>query len=627
MTDECRGGIELRDDDGSHGRGSCVCWQATRVEPGPVGSVPPFMAMRFRLPLPLLLALVFLAACGGSGPRGDDGAVYCIEPPDDPRDVAIAVRPDGEVVVRKGLNEKDRAAGRTFPSRDVSSWSARHARIEAHVGQPWVVLHRALDRVVSRGTTLVTLGVHEPGAPSRTLSFATGAQPGPRSPDRQLLRLAFVIQDGALCLEAGFSDGPWLRRHGCGAVDTLSWAWDGGRALVPVRSLVLDFEALCGATLDVRVEVPGLRWPSSAPNPDAPEPTRPTVAEVADLLEELVQTRITFVDLAMHSSSYPGRARGLVEEGLSWLAAHQSPDGGWDADGFATWCHGKPISSDDPGDGHAHFDTGATSLALVAFLGAGYTNRGRHPFARTVSAGFRRLTEWQTEDGIFDPPRTLDRARSHALATLALSRVYGMTGSPLWKYPARRALAALPAIWRDEGGDALSTAATVLAVEAARLAIADAEKRGKPLPWTLDDAFIGELHGACRALARGSTHLDAATGIAGCLVLGDDPNDATWNTLVTAAAPADPNMCDPRTLYLYLLAAHRLGGPAKATWQAMWKREFKSHVRPGQDGHKCCLDGSWGVPEGYVLPGGRIEATAAWLMAGEVYYRYDKVLR
>ena len=41
-----------------------------------------------------------------------------------------------------------------------------------------------------------------------------------------------------------------------------------------------------------------------------------------------------------------GGTRGdqAVEAALRWLAAHQSPDGAWEAAGFDRWCDGKPLS-------------------------------------------------------------------------------------------------------------------------------------------------------------------------------------------------------------------------------------------------------------------------------------------
>ncbi len=96
-------------------------------------------------------------------------------------------------------------------------------------------------------------------------------------------------------------------------------------------------------------------------------------------------------------------ARGAVEDALRWLAAHQSPDGGWEAAGFNKWCDCKPISDGPDGLGKALYDPGVTGLALCAFLGAGYTNRGDHEFAKVVAKGLRYLKNVQDAEGCFGP--------------------------------------------------------------------------------------------------------------------------------------------------------------------------------------------------------------------------------
>jgi hypothetical protein len=82
-----------------------------------------------------------------------------------------------------------------------------------------------------------------------------------------------------------------------------------------------------------------------------------------------------------------GRAEDAVEESLKWLAAHQSPDGGWECAGFPAWCEGEPSEAIIPdGPGMAAYDVGVTGLSLLAFLGAGYTNRSEGPFGRVAAS-------------------------------------------------------------------------------------------------------------------------------------------------------------------------------------------------------------------------------------------------
>src|SRR4030095_8158497 len=58
-----------------------------------------------------------------------------------------------------------------------------------------------------------------------------------------------------------------------------------------------------------------------------------------------------------------------VRAALRWLARHQNVDGSWSAEGFNHKC----VNGKCSGTGEHASDTGVTSLSLLPFLGAGYT--------------------------------------------------------------------------------------------------------------------------------------------------------------------------------------------------------------------------------------------------------------
>ncbi len=75
-----------------------------------------------------------------------------------------------------------------------------------------------------------------------------------------------------------------------------------------------------------------------------------------------------------------------VERALDWLSRHQDDDGRWDA-GIARYEDGTPVKGDDDFTAHCppgekcfgecaywEADTALTGLALLTFLGAGYTH-------------------------------------------------------------------------------------------------------------------------------------------------------------------------------------------------------------------------------------------------------------
>jgi hypothetical protein len=60
---------------------------------------------------------------------------------------------------------------------------------------------------------------------------------------------------------------------------------------------------------------------------------------------------------------------------------------------------------------------------VLAFLGAGYTNRGSHPHAKVVSKGVRFLKNFQDPEGCFGPRNHTRWIYDHAAATFALVEV------------------------------------------------------------------------------------------------------------------------------------------------------------------------------------------------------------
>jgi hypothetical protein len=205
-----------------------------------------------------------------------------------------------------------------------------------------------------------------------------------------------------------------------------------------------------------------------------------------------------------------GKRAPVVVRGLAWLAAHQDvdDDGKWDADDFEKH---DPAGDKCNGRGGALNDVGVSSLALLAFLGAGYTDRGdadANPYARNVRMGMRYLMTCQSDDGCIGTRASQSFVYGHALATLALCEAYAVTRNPRYKKPAQEAvnyiaIARNPYMgWRyvPRGGDndTSVTALCVMALKSARFAGLDVDP----------DAFQG-------ALAWMDKVTDPRTGLAG----------------------------------------------------------------------------------------------------------------
>ena len=125
------------------------------------------------------------------------------------------------------------------------------------------------------------------------------------------------------------------------------------------------------------------------------------------------------------------RAKWPSSAALDWLARHQDDDGRWDG-GVARYEDGAPVKGDDsftvhcpPGEtcfgecAYWEADTALTALALLTYLGAGYThNDGR--YAEVVGKGLDFLIEQQKPDGDLRGRSKVVGMYCHAMATLAL---------------------------------------------------------------------------------------------------------------------------------------------------------------------------------------------------------------
>lgn len=351
----------------------------------------------------------------------------------------------------------------------------------------------------------------------------------------------------------------------------------------------------------------------------------------------------------------PGRVPfdDAAEDGLRWLAAHQSPDGRFGAQDFAEYCDGAPATPAErpEGRGVRTRDVGVTGAALAAFLGAGYTNRGRHPFARCVSRGLTWLKGVQDPEGCFGPRSHPAFLHDHAWAALAMIEAYGMTGSPIFKGSAQRALEFVARArdsdggWRAVGGDASVTAALLLPLVAAQRVIDDQTARGRPAPLELDPALLAALR--AWAWARSTPEALAAPGGEGPpallsraaegsaallarVLLGENPREAP--ALAEGAAflrtrlprrDAGEAGVDLNAWYFGTLAAFQFGGDLFNEWQGALRRAVLESRR--REGTPCGYRGSWDPLGPGAAEGGRVWSTALMTLCCEVHYRYGRV--
>jgi hypothetical protein len=139
-----------------------------------------------------------------------------------------------------------------------------------------------------------------------------------------------------------------------------------------------------------------------------------------------------------------------VLAGLRWLARHQNEDGSWGAMAIGARCDADHKCDDPRHSRLKTYDAGLTSLAILAYLGAGFSHDSKLWFkdpARgdvkvvtgdVVRRGLKWLVDHQNQDGSFGNDRPF--MYNQALATMALAEAYGLTQSRYWREPAQRAV-------------------------------------------------------------------------------------------------------------------------------------------------------------------------------------------
>ncbi|MBN2492158.1 MAG: terpene cyclase/mutase family protein [Planctomycetes bacterium] len=343
-----------------------------------------------------------------------------------------------------------------------------------------------------------------------------------------------------------------------------------------------------------------------------------------------------------------------VELGLEWLAKHQTPDEGyWDCDGFQEQCKGNICD----GKGYPLYDPGITGLALLAFLGAGYTHQAG-PYKKTVSDAIKYLRRIQDPEGCFGI-QTGHFMYSHATCALAMTEAYGMTNSPILRPAVEKGLAFIykaqnpnpsgtgKLAWRytvqPGDNDTSVTGWVVMALKSAKAAgfeVAQDSFEGARV-WV--DQMTDPATGRCGYVQAGVSPVrapgreekwprsksEAITAVAMLtrVFLDEDPEKSkpvqqgaklclerlpNWNE--------GDGSVDQYYWYYGTLAMFQVGGAQWAKWNKAMKAAIIDHQRKDN-----CEKGSWDPIGPWGEDGGRVYATAILTMCLEVYYRYGKV--
>jgi hypothetical protein len=309
-----------------------------------------------------------------------------------------------------------------------------------------------------------------------------------------------------------------------------------------------------------------------------------------------------------------------VERGLRWLVVHQLEDGSWHFDFAGGLCHGQCRNP-----GSVATTTGATALALLPFLGAGYTHKIGE-YQENVARGLYYLNSRTqfTANGGDVREGTL---YSQALAGIALCEAYAMSGDQQLKGFAQSVLDFIVYAqdkngggWRYEPGapgDMTVTGWQLMALKCGQMA---GLRVPKPTLYMVT-RFLDHVQandGACYGyMTPQSKPTTTSIGLLCRMYTGWRRNQPQLIAGVENLVRWGPSQDNIYYDYYATQVLYHRQGPE---WEA-WNRQLRDYLvaTQGTSGHE---SGSWYFPGGHGDKAGRLFGTAMAIMTLEVYYRY-----
>lgn len=357
-----------------------------------------------------------------------------------------------------------------------------------------------------------------------------------------------------------------------------------------------------------------------------------------------------------------------VELSLKWLANHQDPAGFWDANGFDVHCPagdrcgGHARLGQDPAEGNRtpeehqqaglDADAGVTSLAILAFLGAGYKHE-EGPYADNLDHALRWLIGQQGADGFLGGrANRYARMYCHGMATIALGEAYGMTQDESLREPLARAIqftldSQNP---KDGGWRYVPGQVSDMSIFGWQLmGLKSAQTAGLTIPKEATDRCVKFLidqgnflksrqlstHGGLASYRKyfdkdGGEHVEpprpsmTAESLFCKQILGIKRTNPAVEEAIEYLELNPPRRATEDLYYWYYgtLALYHHGGPSWRRWNTSVRELLVAEQR--KDGHAA---GSWDPRTPWGDFGGRVFSTAISTLTLEVYYRFLPMYR
>ncbi len=345
---------------------------------------------------------------------------------------------------------------------------------------------------------------------------------------------------------------------------------------------------------------------------------------VASLVAPTIGVSLQGRDAGMKQAllkAYGGTAltEDAVKQGLAWLKRRQQRNGSWSLVG--------PYSQ----GGSTENEIAATAMAVLAFQGAGHTTE-TGTYQAEVSRAWKWLLARQDKQGCFYErvPAMNHRFYTHALATIAICELLGMTRDESLREPGQQAIDYLVETqdalggWRytpGSGSDLSVTGWVTMALQSGRMA-------GLVVPSPVFERIAGFLDRVQEDYGARYGYLprDAATismtaeGLLCRQYLGWPRDHAGLRAGAEYLADNPIQWRDPNLYYWYYATQvlHHMEGDVWTRWNAVLRKELpqrQEKVGPEK--------GSWhNTDDRFSLYGGRLYSTCLCLYMLEVYYRH-----
>ncbi len=309
-----------------------------------------------------------------------------------------------------------------------------------------------------------------------------------------------------------------------------------------------------------------------------------------------------------------------VNTGLKWLAKHQKPDGSW------SFKHGP----DDPGAYDS--STGATGLALLAFLGGGHTHKSGD-YMKQVEKGLAYLGTQMKVSGAGGDLRMPGEGQgmyTQGICTIALCEAYALSKDKNLRKPTQLAVDFIINAqdptgggWRYQPGQKGDTSVVgwqIMALKSAKIANLTVPNKtiGKATFFLNSVQYdSGAKYGYEGPSGSNAT---TAVGLLCRMYLGWTPKNPGLAKGVEFLGATGPQPGDIYFDYYATQVLHHWGGEPWTKWNNVMREYLvKSQIKEGD------AAGSWPPAPGAAIgdaQGGRLYRTCMSVMTLEVYYRH-----